>query len=64
MGLQDFSNVEVFGPTEVVSVGTKPNNSAKPTKNIYSMALDNVKRQTMLASREKVFLERHEPIVK
>ena len=64
MGLQDFGNVEVFGPTEVVSVGTKPNNSAKPTKNIYLMALDNVKRQTMLASREKVFLERHEPIVK
>ena len=64
IGLQSVGDIEVFGSTDVISVGTNPVKLAQPTEEMYTIALDNVRRLTMLANRKKVFTERHNEVVK
>ena len=64
MGIQEVDGIEVFGSTEEFSLGAKLNASPQPTEEIYLMALDNIKRQVSITSREQIFNERHKNIVK
>lgn len=64
MHLQNVDGVEVFGQADVLSVGNKEINLAKPTSEIFKRALNNVIEATRTSDRNTVFTERHEDVVK
>ena len=61
--IEDAGDAYVFGPTKVITSPPSPKGH-KPTKEIYDIALNNIKKVVASANREVVYYGRHESILK